>query len=254
MSLTTFPAKNCFVRVALFVTCLVDQVAPATGRSTVQLLEENGCEVVFPEAQTCCGQPALNSGFPNEARRLARHFIEVFEDYDAIIAPSGSCVAMVRNHYPDLFEGAAQARAEAVASRTFELTQYIVEILERGGPPHPKPSGEAVTYHASCHLLRELGVVDPPRVLLAEAGVVVDEMADPDRCCGFGGTFSLDHPELAVPMADAKLDQAQATGARTIVACDTGCIVHLAARARRRGLAVEVRHVADVLAERSAST
>jgi L-lactate dehydrogenase complex protein LldE len=244
------------VRVAFFVTCLVDQVAPATGRSAVQLLEAAGCQVEFPAAQTCCGQPALNSGFPADARRLARHFVDVFDGYEAIIAPSGSCAAMVRNHYPQLFEGKARTRAEVVAGRTWELTQFLVDVLDRPAPasaePAPAPDGEPVTYHASCHLLRELGVADAPRALLAGAGVAVTEMADPERCCGFGGTFSFEHPEMAVPMADAKLDQAAATGADTIVACDTGCIVHLATRARRRGLDIEVRHVADVVVERQA--
>jgi L-lactate dehydrogenase complex protein LldE len=241
------------VRVAFFVTCLVDQVAPATGRSAVQLLEAAGCQVEFPAAQTCCGQPALNSGFPADARRLARHFVDVFDGYEAIIAPSGSCAAMVRNQYPQLFEGTARTRAEVVAGRTWELTQFLVDVLDRPNAADAvEAGGDPVTYHASCHLLRELGVADAPRTLLTEAGVAVTEMADPDRCCGFGGTFSFEHPEMAVPMADAKLDQAAATGASTLVACDTGCLVHLASRAQRRGLGIEVRHVADVVAERQA--
>jgi len=219
----------------------------------VQLLEAAGCQVEFPAAQTCCGQPALNSGFPADARRLARHFVDVFDGYEAIIAPSGSCAAMVRNQYPNLFEGKARTRAEVVAGRTWELTQFLVDVLDRpAAVAAVEPAGEPVTYHASCHLLRELGVADAPRTLLADAGVSVTEMADPERCCGFGGTFSFEHPEMAVPMADAKLDQAAATGARTVVACDTGCLVHLATRAQRRGLGIEVRHVADVVAERQA--
>lgn len=236
------------MQAALFVTCLADQVAPETGRAAVHLLEAAGCVVAFPAAQTCCGQPAYNSGYPGDARRVARHFIEVFEPYEAVVAPSGSCAAMVKRHYPHLFEGdkAWRERAEAVAGRTYELTQFLVDVLGRSDLG--ARAGARVTYHASCHLLRELGVSEPPRRLLEAAGVEVVEMKDPERCCGFGGTFAVGHPEMSVPMADAKLDQAVATGAGTLVACDTGCLLHLATRAQHRGLDLELRHVADVVA------
>ena len=235
------------VRVALFVTCLVDQVAPSTGRAALRLLEAAGCDVTFPPAQTCCGQPAFNSGYPADARRLARHFADVFGDQEAIVAPSGSCVAMVRRYYPTLMEGSERARFEAIAAKTFELTEFLVEVV--GRPDLGAHVTEPVTYHASCHLLRELGVRDAPRQVLDAAGVPVVELADGERCCGFGGTFAVLHPEIAVPMADEKLDRALATGARTLTACDTGCLVHLATRAERRGLDLAVRHVADVVAE-----
>jgi len=234
------------VLVALFVTCLVDQLAPATGRSAVRLLEAAGCEVAFPEAQTCCGQPAFNSGYRRDALRLARHFASVFGDYEAIVAPSGSCVAMVRRYFPTLADGDERARLEAIGQKTYELTEFLVDVL--GRPDLGARANEPVTHHPSCHLLRELGVRDAPRRLLDAAGVPVVELADAERCCGFGGTFSVVHPEIAVPMADAKLDQAMATGTRTLTACDTGCLLHLAARAQRRGLDLELRHVADVLA------
>jgi L-lactate dehydrogenase complex protein LldE len=235
------------MRIGLFVTCLVDQVAPDTGRSTLRLLEAAGCTVEFPERQTCCGQPGFNAGFPEDARRLARHFTDVFEGYEAIVAPSGSCAAMVRRYYPTLFAGAERERVEAVSAKTYELTQFLVDVL--GRPDLGIRVDTTVAYHASCHLLRELGVRDAPRQLLDDAGVTVVEMGDAERCCGFGGSFSVSHPEISVPMADEKLDQALASGAGRLAACDTGCLVQLATRARRRGVDLEVRHVADVLAE-----
>ena len=235
------------MQVALFVTCLVDQVAPDTGRAAVRLLEVAGCEVEFPADQTCCGQPAYNSGFPDDARRLALHFLDVFEGYEAVVSPSGSCAAMVRHYYPELWNDlpGMRRRAEAVGERTYELTEFLVDVL--GHPDLGAQVGGQVTYHASCHLLRELGVREAPRRVLNAAGVQIVEMADPERCCGFGGTFSVTLPEISVPMADAKLDMAVATGVRTLVACDTGCLLHLATRARRRGLDIECRHVADVV-------
>jgi L-lactate dehydrogenase complex protein LldE len=235
------------MQVALFVTCLVDQLAPATGQSAVRLLEAAGCEVIFPAAQTCCGQPAFNTGFPADAQRLARHFLDVFEPYDAVVAPSGSCAAMVHHFYPTLFDGAERQRAASVAAKTYELTQFLVDVLDR--PDLGATCDVSVTYHASCHLLRELGVDDAPRKLLAAAGVTIAEMTEADRCCGFGGTFSIEHPEMAVPMADVKLDRALATQSATLVACDSGCLLHLGTRADERGLAITFRHVADVIAD-----
>ena len=232
--------------VALFVTCLVDQAAPDTGRAAVRLLEAAGCPVAFPAGQTCCGQPAFNSGCPDDARRLARHFADEFESADAIVAPSGSCAAMVRRHYPTLFDGAERARFEAISAKTYELTEYLVDVL--GRPDLGAHADGPVTYHASCHLLRELGVADAPRAVLDGAGVEVVDLADPERCCGFGGTFSVLQPEISVAMADDKLDQAVATGVPTLTACDTGCLLHLAGRAKHRRLPIEVRHVADVVA------
>jgi L-lactate dehydrogenase complex protein LldE len=232
--------------VALFVTCLVDQLAPATGQAACRLLEAAGCDVEFPSAQTCCGQPAFNSGFPGDARRLARHFADVFESCETIVAPSGSCTAMVRAYYPSLFEGPERARFEAIAAKTYELTEFLVDV--RSQPDLGARVHRPVSYHASCHLLRELGVRDAPRRLLDTAGVDLVELADAERCCGFGGTFSVMHPEIGVPMADEKLDQAVTAGAGCLVACDTGCLAHLAGRARARGLDLEVTHVADVIA------
>jgi L-lactate dehydrogenase complex protein LldE len=239
------------VDVALFVTCLVDQVAPDVGRAAVTLLEAAGCTVSFPEAQTCCGQPAWNSGYPDAARRLAQHHLDVFDGYEAVVAPSGSCAAMVVHYYPMLLaaDPALRRRALDLAARTYELTQYVVDVLGRPDLAATGTRHEPVTYHASCHLLRELHVRDAPRQLLSGSGVTVTEMRDPERCCGFGGTFSLTHPELSVPMADARLDEAVATGVRTLVACDTGCLLHLSSRAHQRGLDLECRHVAEIVVQ-----
>ncbi len=235
-------------QVALFVTCTVDSVAPQVGMATVRLLEACGAEVVLPRAQTCCGQPAVNSGAPEAAAVLARHFVEVFEPFETIVSPSGSCVAMVRHWYPRLLSGRWRTRAEAVAERTHELTDYLVNVARRtdldaviaGGP---------LAVHDSCHGLRVLGLGNAARDLLGTAGAEIVEMADPEACCGFGGTFALKHTEVSSAMADAKLRDAAATGAACLVGGDAGCLVHLEGRQRRCGIGPPVRHIAEVLAE-----
>jgi len=233
--------------VALFVTCLVDQMAPRAGVAAVRLLEAAGRTVAFPEAQTCCGQPALNTGEPEAAATLARHFVEVFEPYDTIVSPSGSCAAMVHHWYPRLLEGAWRERAEAVAGRTYELSGYLADVL--GRLDLGAKVDATVTVHDACHGLRVLGVKDAPRRLLEAAGAKIVEMADCETCCGFGGTFSVKHAEMSVPMADDKLARAEATGARYLVACDSGCLLHLAGRRRRTGSGPEPIHVAELLAD-----
>jgi L-lactate dehydrogenase complex protein LldE len=232
--------------VALFVTCLVDQVTPRAGVAAVRLLEAAGCTVVFPEAQSCCGQPALNTGEPEAAAVLARHFVEVFEPYQTIVSPSGSCVAMVHHWYPTILDGAWRERAEAVLSRTHELTGYLVDVLGRTDLG-ARVEG-SVTVHDACHGLRVLGLKHASRRLLEAAGATVVEMAEPEVCCGFGGTFAAKHGEISTPMADDKLAQAEATGARYLVACDSGCLLHLAGRRRRTGRGPEPLHVAELLA------
>jgi L-lactate dehydrogenase complex protein LldE len=232
--------------VALFVSCLVDQLTPDVGVAAVRLLEAAGCRVVFPDAQSCCGQPALNTGEPEAAAVLARHFVEVFEPYETIVSPSGSCAATVHHWYPKLLEGSWRARAEAVATRTHELSAYLADVLGRTDLG-ARIEG-TVTVHDACHGLRTLGVKYGPRRLLAAAGADVSEMADPEMCCGFGGTFSAKHPEMSVPLADDKLGQASATGAGYLVACDSGCLLHLAGRRARTGVGPEPVHVAELLA------
>lgn len=234
--------------VALFVTCLVDQFAPRAGVAAVRLLEAAGCTVVFPEAQSCCGQPALNTGEPEAAAVLAQHFVEVFESYEVVVSPSGSCAAMVHHWYPRLLEGAWRERAEGVAARTHELTGYLSDGLGRPDLGARLDPVETVTVHDACHGLRVLGLKGAPRRLLEAAGATVVEMADPETCCGFGGAFAAKHGEISAPLADDKLAQAAATGARYLVACDSGCLLHLAARRRRTGTGPEPVHLAELLA------
>ena len=233
--------------VALFVTCLVDQLAPEAGVAAVRLLEAAGCRVAFPGAQSCCGQPALNTGEPEAAAVLARHFVEVFEPYEAVVTPSGSCAAMVHHWYTRLLDGRWRDRAAAVASRTHELTGYLVDVLAR--PDLGARVDTTITVHDSCHGLRMLGLVDQSRRLLRGAGATLVEMVDPEACCGFGGTFALKHTAVSTAMADTKLRDAAGTGAACLVAGDAGCLVHLAGRRRRTGVGPEPRHIAEVLAE-----
>jgi L-lactate dehydrogenase complex protein LldE len=232
--------------VALFVTCLVDQFAPEAAIGAVRLLEAAGCKVTFPEAQSCCGQPAVNTGEPEAAAVLARHFVEVFEPYPAVVSPSGSCVAMVHHWYPELLEGAWRDRAVSVAERTYELSGYLADVLDQ--PDLGARVADAVTFHDACHGLRVLGTKEAPRRLLAGAGAELVEMSEPEICCGFGGTFAAKHPEMSAPMADDKLAQAAATGARWLVACDSGCLLHLSGRRRRTGIGPEPVHLAELLA------
>jgi L-lactate dehydrogenase complex protein LldE len=232
--------------VALFVTCVVDQIAPDVGVAAVRLLEAAGCDVVFPEAQTCCGQPAANAGEPEAAARLARHFVEVFEPFDAIVAPSGSCAAMIHHWYDRLLTGGERERALAVAAKTFELSQYLV--AELGRVDLGARIDATVTVHDACHGLRNLGVGNAPRLLLEAGGATIVEMVEPETCCGFGGTFSIEHGEVAGPLADDKLAHAAATRAEFLVSGDSACLLHLEGRRRRSGSGPQPVHFAELLA------
>ena len=235
-------------RVALFVTCLVDLHRPTVGFAAIRLLEEAGCQVEVPRAQTCCGQPAYNSGDRATARDLARGILDAFGGYDYIVVPSGSCGGMLRHHIPTLFDDDPnlRARAEALADRTHELVSFLTDILglERVAA---KFSG-SVTYHDSCSGLRELGIKAQPRRLLAAAGAEIREMADPEVCCGFGGTFCVKYPEISTRMVSDKADDIAATGAETLLAGDLGCLLNMAGRLKRQGSAIKARHIAEVLA------
>lgn len=236
-------------RVALFVTCLVDLLYPEVGECTVALLRDAGVEVDFPEKQTCCGQPPYNSGFHEEARRMARTLLDAFEGAEAVVSPSGSCTAMVRSYYPHLFHGTPdEERARSLAGKTYELSEFLVDVL---GVERLEGSFDArVTYHDACHGLRELGLSGQGRKLLSGIeGLELVEMARPEACCGFGGTFSVRLPEMATAMADDKLDQARATEAAVMVAGDPGCLMHLAGRASRTGRTIRPMHLAVLLAE-----
>ena len=236
-------------RTALFVTCLVDQLFPRVGEAAVRLLERCGAEVEFPAAQTCCGQPAFNMGYRAEARRLARRFVEIFEPFDEVVAPSGSCASMARVHYPELFRGepAWREQARSLGERVFELGEYLAR---KGFTPDSAFSG-TVACHRSCHLLRELGVRDQPQGLLGRVpGVELVELPGAEVCCGFGGAFAVKMPELSVAMLDDKLAAVEATGAEVLTAADCGCLMHLGGALRRRRSPLRVLHVAEILADR----
>jgi L-lactate dehydrogenase complex protein LldE len=236
-------------RVSLFVTCLVDLLYPEVGEATVALLRDQGVDVDFPAAQTCCGQPAFNSGYVEDARRIARTLIDAMDGAEAVVTPSGSCAAMVRSSFAHLFEGTEdEDRARALAARTFEVTEFLVDVLGVEGI-QGRWDGR-VTYHDSCHGLRELGLTGQARGLLASIdGLELVEMARPDLCCGFGGTFAVRLPDVATAMADEKLAQASATDADVLVAGDSGCLMHLAGRLSRNGSRIRPVHVARLLAE-----
>ncbi len=236
-------------KVALFVTCLVDLMRPAVGFATVKLLEDAGCEVVVPEAQTCCGQPAFNAGDVEDAKAIARNVIEVFAGFDYVVLPSGSCGGTIRVHYREMFEDDPQwlAKAEDLARRTYELTTFLNDVLKTGPIAGTFPA--ATAYHDSCSGLRELKIFAQPRALLAGVdGLELREMADAEACCGFGGLFCVKYPEISEKMVDAKVDAVLATGADTLLGGDMGCLMNIAGRLQRRGASVKVRHVAEVLA------
>ena len=235
--------------VALFVTCLVDMFRPSVGFAAAKLLEDAGCRVVVPEAQTCCGQPAYNSGDRADAVDIARRVIEAFEGFDYVVAPSGSCGGMISHHYPALFadDPDMKARAEALASRTHELTSFLVDVL--GVVPVATRCDATVTYHDSCSGLRELGVKAQPRRLLAGVeGLKLVEMKGAEVCCGFGGTFCVKYPDISNAMLEDKIADIAATGADTLLAGDMGCLLNMAGKLARNGRPVKVRHVAEVVA------
>jgi len=233
--------------IGLFSTCLGDAVHPRVVRDAGRVLEAAGVSPVPIAGATCCGQPAWNGGFVADARRVARRTLRAVAELDAVVVPSGSCAAMMRLHWPQLFAGDRDAvLAARVAPRVFELSQYLVEEL--AAPPIGSHTGRAVAYHDSCHMLRELRLHDPPRRLLA-AVADLRELPRSDRCCGFGGAFAVRYPDVSTAMADDKLATAQAAGAATVVSADPGCIMHIEGRASRTGAPVRVVHLASVLAD-----
>jgi L-lactate dehydrogenase complex protein LldE len=236
-------------RVGLFVTCLVDLFRPSVGFAAVKLLEAAGATVEVPGAQTCCGQPGYNSGDFDAARALARGLVETFEPFDYVVAPSGSCAAMIARHMPGLLsdDSKLSARASALAARAYELVAFLTDVLKLETVP-----GEftgAVAYHDSCSGLRELGIKAQPRSLLAKVkGLSLKEVSEPEACCGFGGLFCVKYGDISTRIADQKLDHVVKSGADTLLAGDLGCLLHLAGRLRRRKEKIRIRHVAEVLA------
>jgi L-lactate dehydrogenase complex protein LldE len=237
------------MRVALFVTCLVDLFRPTVGFAAVKLLEEAGCTVEVPRAQTCCGQPAYNSGARAAAKAIALQVLDAFEGYDHVVAPSGSCAGMIRVHYPELFadDPAMLTRTQQLAARSWELVSFLVDIcgMQTVSARWERP----VTYHDACSGLRELGVKDQPRRLLASVdGLRLRELPGAETCCGFGGMFCVKYPDISDKMVSDKATDIVATGAQSVLAGDLGCLLNIAGKLQRHGRRVEVRHVAEVLA------
>lgn len=238
------------MRVGLFVTCLVDLMRPAIGFAAIRLLEAGGADVFVPPTQTCCGQPGYNSGDRAGAIPLARKLVAEFESCDYLVVPSGSCSGMIKTHYADLFrdDPAMLLRAEALAARTRELTDFLVNVLDI--ETVPSRFAGTVTYHDSCAGLREMGVKTQPRLLLAKMpGVKLEEMAECETCCGFGGTFSIKYGEISTRLADNKCEQIAASRAAAVVLGDLGCMLNIEGRLRRRGdRQTRVLHIAELLA------
>ena len=244
----TAPAKA-RPRVGLFVTCLVDVMRPSVGFAAARLIEQSGCDVDVPMGQTCCGQPAYNSGDKPTARDLACQTIQAFKDHDYVVAPSGSCAGMLKAHYPELMEGDRfwSDRAKAFAAKVHELVSFLVDV--RGMKSVDAAFEGRVTYHDSCSGLRELGVREQPRKLLRTVrGLELVELNEADVCCGFGGTFSVKYPDISNAIVTKKTDHVSATGADLLLAGDLGCLMNMAGKLKRQGRATAVRHVAEVLA------
>ena len=241
-------------RVGLFVTCLVDVFRPSVGFAAVKLLEAAGCDVSVPTAQTCCGQPAYNSGDKATAKAIALATIAAFEGFDYVVAPSGSCAGMLKTHFPKLMagDGPAEIKARAFAGRVYELISFLTDV--RGMTQAPSHYSGRVTYHDSCSGLRELGIKSQPRTLLASIpGVELVEMADNEICCGFGGTFAVKYPDISNAMVEKKTANVDRTKAALLLAGDLGCLMNMAGKLKREGSTVQARHVAEVLANEVSS-
>ena len=236
-------------RVGLFVTCLADLFRPSVGFAAVKLLEDAGCSVEVPSRQTCCGQPAFNSGDRVTTEDLVRSLIDAFKDVDYVVAPSGSCAGMLRVHVPDLFENdlVTAARAKEFAAKCYELIGFLVDVM--GVDRIDARLERKVTYHDGCAGLREMKIKTQPRRLLAGIDQLeMVEMADPEVCCGFGGTFCVKYPQISTKMVDNKVQDITSSGADLLLSGDLGCLMNIAGRLSRQGSSIEVRHVAEVLA------
>lgn len=235
--------------VQLFVTCIIDTLYPETGEAVVRVLQRVGVEVSYPPGQTCCGQPAFNAGLRAQARKMAIQTIKAFESYPGpVVVPSGSCAAMIRHSYTELFtqDPSWLIKAQALAERTYELTEYLVDVL--GVTDLNARFDGKLTYHSSCHLLRGMGVDHQPRALLAEVrGAELIELPGTTECCGFGGVFSIEHPEISTAMLERKLANLEASGAPIVVSCDAGCVTNINGGLHRRHRNQRAVHIADIL-------
>lgn len=237
-------------KVYFFGTCLIDALYPEAGLAAIRLIEREGVRVVFPSGQSCCGQPAYNSGFPDEARAVARQQMQVFREDIPIVVPSGSCAGMMKHHYPELFASDPdRAQAKAFAGRVFEWSEFMLRVLraryeDRGAPIR-------VTWHSSCHALREMKVVEFSKQLLRQLhNVELAELASERECCGFGGTFSIKHPAISGALVNDKVDDIQRTGAARVIAGDGGCLMNIAGAGQQRGLSFAAQHLAEFIWER----
>ncbi|GMA61102.1 (Fe-S)-binding protein [Alicyclobacillus fastidiosus] len=239
------------MKVSLFITCVADAMYPEVGESVVRILQRYGVDDIdFPMEQTCCGQPAFNSGYWDEARQVAKNWLDAFKDSEYIVAPSGSCVGMIVHNYLELMEDDPyyKSLAETLIPRTFEFTQFLVEVLKV--TDLGATSKQRVTFHPSCHCSRFLGVVDPPKNLLENVrGIDYVELPHPDQCCGFGGTFSVKMSDLSRAMVDEKVENIEKTNAEVLVGTDLGCLMNIAGRLQRENKAIQVRHIAQFLDE-----
>ncbi len=236
-------------KVGLFATCLVNTMRPRVGFAALKLLEEAGFEVEVPKEQTCCGQPNYNSGDRNGARAMAEHFLKTYEGFDYVVVPSGSCGAMVRVHYPKLFEEGdpRRPRMEALAGRTYELVSFLSDVVGIELAPATVPL--SVTYHDACSGLRELGIKAQPRALIGQKKCEVKEMEDAEVCCGFGGLFCVKYPEVSGEMVRRKTEAALASGAEALVTGDVGCLLNMEGALLREGKEIKALHIAELLAD-----
>jgi L-lactate dehydrogenase complex protein LldE len=238
------------MKVTLFATCLVDMFQSSVGKATVELLEHLGCEIDFPESQVCCGQPSYNSGYVKETKEAMKRMIETFIDAEYVVSPSGSCAYML-HEYPHVFKGDPvwEPKAKKLAEKTYELTQFIVEVLkvEDVGATFEG----SVTYHTSCHMTRLLGVKEPPITLLKNVkGLKFTELPGKEQCCGFGGTFSVKMADISEQMVDEKVRHVEETGAEYLIGADAGCLMNIGGRIGRQGKPIKVLHIAEVLNNR----
>lgn len=238
------------MKVSLFITCLIDQLCPQVGVATVEVLRRAGCEVIFDDRQTCCGQPAFNTGYRSEAVKFAKKFIEVFEDTEAeaIVSPSGSCTAMIKHFYELFPEDAVwRSRAETIAAKTYEFSSFLVNVLKIENV-NASFKGR-LTWHDACHGLRDLKIKDEPRKLLKNIGKAeFVEMAAADSCCGFGGTFSVKYPEISVAILDSKIEAIENSNATAVVSCDSSCLMQIGGRLSRNNSKIKALHIAEILA------
>ncbi len=238
------------MKVSLFITCLSDIFFPEVGKYAVQILERHGVEVDFPEGQTCCGQPAYNSGYETDAKKAAKQMIRTFSHSDYVVAPSGSCTSMVRHYYKEMFKDDAQwyAKAKELSQKTYELTEFLVSVL--GITDMGAELRAAAVYHQSCHMSRGLGIKNEPLELLSRVeGLEVGELPYCQDCCGFGGTFAAKMSDISEKMVDEKIKHIESTGAEVLIGADMGCLMNIGGRLRRQGKEIEVMHIAEVLAK-----